>query len=93
MPQLSNTVQSPNAVSMSGQHQRKCRVNIETALRECHVFADVWVKVYIIPSVELVLRQRRRRLAGIEPAMGCDAGPTLNRNLVGMPTSSVRGTS
>ena len=25
--------------------------------------------------------------------LGCDAGPTLNRNLVGMPTSFVRGTS
>ena len=31
--------------------------------------------------------------AGIEPAMGCTAGPTLNRNLLGRPTSSVRGTS
>ena len=36
---------------------------------------------------------RRRRLTGIEPAMGYDAGPTLNRHLVGRPTSSVRGTS
>ena len=30
----------------------------------------------------LVLGQRRRRLTDIEPAMGCNAGPTLNRNLV-----------
>ena len=41
----------------------------------------------------LVLGQRRRRLTGSEPAMGCNAGPILNRNLVGRPTSSVRGTS
>ena len=31
-----------------------------------------------------MLGQRRRRLTGIETAMGCDAGPTLNRNLVGI---------
>ena len=42
---------------------------------------------YSKPSDGLVLGQRRRRLTGIEPAMGCDAGPTLNRNLVGRPTS------
>ena len=46
-------------------------------------------KVYSRPSDGLVLGQLRRRLTGIEPAMGCDAGPTLNRNLVGRPTSSV----
>ena len=50
-------------------------------------------KVYSRPSDGLVLDWCRRRLTGIEPAMGCDAGPTLNRNLVGRPTSSVRGTS
>ena len=49
-----------------------------------------WRKVYSRPSVELVLGQRRRRLTGIEPAMSCDAGPTLNRNWVGRPTSAVR---
>ena len=37
----------------------------------------------------LVLVQRRRRLTGIDPAMGCDAGTTLNRKLVGRPRSSV----
>ena len=37
MQQSENTVQSPNAVSMSGQRQRLW-VNIETALGECHVF-------------------------------------------------------
>ena len=29
----------------------------------------------------------------IEPAMGCDAGPTLNRYWVGRPTLCVRDTS
>ena len=28
-----------------------------------------------------------RRLTDIESAMGCDAGPTLNRNWVGRPIS------
>ena len=46
-----------------------------------------WCKVYIRPSVGLVLGQRRGRLTVIDPAMGCDAGPTLNRNLVGRPIS------
>ena len=32
---------------------------------------------------------RRRRLTGIEPAIGCDTGPTLNRNLLGRPTSRI----
>ena len=41
----------------------------------------------------LVLGQRRRRLTGIKPAIGCNASPTLNRNLVDRPTSSVPGTS
>ena len=35
------------------------------------------------PSVVLVLGQRRGQLSGIEPTMGCDASPILNRNLVG----------
>ena len=39
MQQSENTVQSPNAVPMSGQRQRLW-VNIETALGECHVFAQ-----------------------------------------------------
>ena len=34
-----NTVQSPNAVSMSGQ-RRRLWVNIETVLGECHMFAQ-----------------------------------------------------
>ena len=69
---------------MTGQ-RRRLWVNIETALGECHVFA----KVYSRPSDGLVFGQRRRRLTGIEPAMGCDAGPTLNRNLMGRHTSAV----
>ena len=62
-----------------------CGSTLKKALDECHVFHKV------CSSDELVLGQRR--LTGIEPAMGCDAGPSLNRNLVGRPTSSVRGTS
>ena len=31
--------------------------------------------------------------AHIEPAMGCDAGPTLNRYWVGRPSLCVQGTS
>ena len=50
-------------------------------------------KVYSRPSDGLVLGQYRRLLSGIEPAMGCDAGSTLNRDLVGRPTSFVQGTS
>ena len=45
------------------------------------------------PGDRLVLGQRRRRLIGIEPAIVCNAGPTLNRTVVGRPTSSVPGTS
>ena len=40
-----------------------------------------------------MLGQRRIRLTGIESAMGCDAGPTLNRYWVGRPTLCVSGTS
>ena len=41
------------------------------------------ITYYNRPGDILVLGQRSRRLTGIEPAMYCDAGPTLNRNLVG----------
>ena len=34
-----------------------------------------------------MLGQRRIRLTGIEPAMGCDAGPALNGYRVGRPIS------
>ena len=40
-------------------------------------------------SVGVVLSQRRTQLTSIEPAMGCDSGPPLNRNRVGGPTSCV----
>ena len=38
--QSENTIQSPSAVSLSGQ-RRRLWVNIETALGEFNVFADV----------------------------------------------------
>ena len=44
------------------------------------------------PNYVSMLGQRRIWLTGIEPAMGCDAGPTLNY-WVGRPTLCVRGTS
>ena len=40
MAVIANTGQSPNSVSMLGQRRRQW-VNIETALGECHVLADV----------------------------------------------------
>ena len=57
---------------MTGQRGRLW-VNIETALDECHVYSK--------PGDRLVLGQRGRQLTGIEPTMGCNADPTLNRNL------------
>ena len=45
------------------------------------------------PNSVSMLGQRRIQLTGIEPAMGCDAGPTLNRYWVGRPTLCVPGTS
>ena len=77
MQQSENTVQSPNAVSKTGQ-RRRVWFNSETALGECHVFAQ-----YTADTV-LVLGQRRRRLTGFKPAMGCDSGPTLNWDLLGI---------
>ena len=73
---------------MSGQPRRPW-VNIETHW----VNATCLREVYSRRSDKLILGQRRRRLTGIEPAMSCDAGQPLNQNLVGGPTSSVRGTS
>ena len=65
--------------------RRRLWVNIETASGEC--------QVYNIPSVRLVLGHRSKRLTGIEPAMGCDADPTLNRCWVGRQVGWVGGTS
>ena len=45
------------------------------------------------PNSVSMLGQRRIRSTGIKPAMGCDAGPTLNRYWVGRPTMCVQGTS
>ena len=79
--------QSPNAVLMRDQRQRLC-VNIEQ-----YWLNDTCLhKVYNIPGDKLVLGQCRIQLTGIEPAMGCNTGPMLNRNLVGRPTSAVSGT-
>ena len=41
-------------------------------------------------SVGVVLSQRRTQLTGIEPAIGWDAVPPLNRNWEGRPTSVYR---
>ena len=73
----------------------QCRAIVEvcgSTLKQHWVNATCLRKVYSRPSDGLVSGQRCRRLTGIEPAMGRDAGPTLHRNLVGRPTSSVRGT-
>ena len=45
------------------------------------------------PNSVSMFGQRRIRLTGIETAMGCDAGPTLNRYWMGRPTLCVPGTS
>ena len=55
--------------NVGGQRQRLW-VIIETSLGECHVFLR---KVYSRPCDGLMLSQCRRRLTGLEPAMGCDA--------------------
>ena len=64
----------------------QCRASVEacwSTLKHHWVNATYLRKVYSSPSDRLVLGQRRRRLTGIKPAMRCDAGPTLNRNLFG----------
>ena len=76
MQQTENTVQSP-----TGQ-RRRLWVNIETTLVECHVF--VQSIQHTRPGDRILLGQPRRRLTGIEPAMGCNAGLTLSRNFVGI---------
>ena len=63
----------------------QCRASVEdcqSTLKQHWVNATCLRKAYSRPRDGLVLGQRRTRLTGIEPAMGCDAGPTLNRNLV-----------
>ena len=42
-----------------------------------------------LPDSVSMLGQRRIRLTSNKPAMGCDAGPTLNRYWVGRPTLCV----
>ena len=82
-----NTLQSPNAVSMISV--KDCG----STLKQHWLNATCLRKVYTRPGDWLVLGQRFRLLPGIDPAMGCNAGPTLNWNLVGRPTFSVWGTS
>ena len=64
----------------------QCRASVAdcgSTLKQHWVNTTCLRKVYRRPSDGLVLGQRRRRLTGIDPAMGCDASPTLNRDLVG----------
>ena len=65
--------------------QFQCQASVEdcgSTLKQHWVNVTCLRKVISRPSDGLVLGQRRGRLPGIEPAMGCDAGQTLNRNLV-----------
>ena len=67
------------------------RDEVGIVLGEWHVFAGVMaLGIYSRPSVGVVLGQRRRQFADIEPAMVCDAGSALNRNWEGRTTSCVR---
>ena len=71
----------------------QCRASVEdcgSTLKHHWVKATGLRKVYSRPSDGLVLGQRLRRLTGFDPAMGCDAGPTLNRNLVGKASQQTR---
>ena len=88
MQQSENTVQSSNTVSMTDQRRR-----LWSTLKQYWLDVTCSRKVYHKLGDRLVLGQRRRRLTGIEPAMGCKAGPRLNRTLMGRPTSSVSDTS
>ena len=74
MQQSENTVQSPSAGSMTGKRQRLW----VKKLKQHWLNVTCLRKAYNRPGDRLVLGQRRRRLTGIEPAMGCNAGPTLN---------------
>ena len=81
-----------NAAVRKHRKITQCCFNVTPAsktLKQHWVNATCLRKEYSRPSDGLVLVQHRN----IEPAMGCDAGPTVNRNLVGRPTSSVRAPS
>ena len=64
-------------------------------LGQCIVLCGMAVRANTGQSHNSVsmLGQRRIRLTGIKPAIGCDAGSTLNRYWVGRPTLCVPGTS
>ena len=68
-----------DAVTIPDQRQRR-RAIIETVLGKWHVFAGVLPLSMQQTRVGVVLGQRRRTFVGIKPAMGCNTGPTLNRN-------------
>ena len=51
--------------------------NTGSTLKQHWLNATCLHKVYNRPGDRLVLDQRRGRLLGIEPAMGCNAGQTL----------------
>ena len=73
--------------------QRRASVeDCESTLKQHSLNATFLRKVYNRPGDRLMSGKRRRRLTGIKTAMGCNAGPTLNRTLVCRPTSSVPGT-
>ena len=68
----------------------RCRGSVEdcgSSLKQHWVNAICLRKIYAKYTGGPVMAQ----LNGIEPAMGCDAGLALNRNLVGRQTFSVRG--
>ena len=80
-----NNLCTQNAGLLLG-HRQTCWINIEATLVSRPVIAvDAGVEKSCLRSV--VLSQLRTQLTGIEPAMGCDSGPLLNRNWVGRPTS------
>ena len=58
-----------------------------------HPYMAVMANTGQSPNSVLMLGQDQIRLTGIEPTMGCDAGSTLNRYLVGGPTLCVPGTA
>ena len=76
-----------NAGLLLGHRQTRW-INFETTLVSRPVIAvDAGVKESCVRSVlEVVLGQCRTQMTGIEPAMGYDSGPALNRNWVGRPT-------
>ena len=92
---LNNVVPASQTVAQDyltiGPMYRVIRVVAFRALSVTHmaVRANTGQSLYPVS----MLGQRRIRLTCIEPAMGCDAGPTLNQYWVGRPRLCVPGTS